>query len=183
MSRLGALLLASLLLCGIALAAQTSPATAPPSVSQPSQQPQATPAPGGTATPGGSAATGEPSAQQQAHSTLEHLGPELNLTADQKTKLETILSGEIQQVRDLRADTSMTVEQKQAKFKETLTADHAKIDSILTPEQKQKLTQLNQQRAAQQGQGGASTGAPSQGAAPSQSAPPSQAPTTPQNPK
>jgi len=147
MSRFGAtLLLTFLLLCGLALSAQTTPMAQSPSAQQPQANPAPTPAPSDSP-------TADMTPQQQAHQTIEKLSSELNLTADQKPKLETILTGEIQQVRDLKADTSMTVEQKQAKFKDTLTADHAKIDAILTPEQKQKLTQLNQQQhAAQQGQ-------------------------------
>lgn len=171
MSRTGATwLLTFLLLCGLALSAQTAPA-GPPSAAQPSQ---AAPAPAQNDSP-----AAEMTPQQQAHMTIEKLSSELNLTADQKPKLETILTGEIQQVRDLRADNSMTVEQKQAKFKDTLTADHAKIDAILTPEQKTKLTQLNQQQhAAQQGQ------APSQGQPPAQSQSTNPAPqAAPQTPK
>jgi Spy/CpxP family protein refolding chaperone len=82
---------------------------------------------------------------------------DLNLTPDQKTKLEPILTNEIQMVHSLRADTSMTPEQKQTKFKDQLTSDHAKIDAILTPEQKQKLAQLTQQRQQQQQQASPST--------------------------
>jgi Spy/CpxP family protein refolding chaperone len=123
------------LLAGFTLAAQTAtPATPPPSPAP--QTPSAT----------------EPSPQDQAHQAMEKIGSDLSLTADQKTKLEPIIAGEIQQVRDLKADTSMTPEQKQAKFQQTLTTDHAKIDTILTPEQKQKLAQLRQQQAQGQGQ-------------------------------
>jgi Spy/CpxP family protein refolding chaperone len=68
----------------------------------------------------------------------------LNLTPDQKTKLHPILAGEIQLARDLRADTTMTMEQKQTKFRQTVVADHDKIQAILTPEQQQKLAEMNQ---------------------------------------
>jgi Spy/CpxP family protein refolding chaperone len=129
MHKIGATLLTLTLLAGFTLAAQTAaPATPPPSAAP--QTPAA-----------------EPTPQDQAHQAMEKIGSDLNLTADQKTKLEPIIAGEIQQVRDLRADTSMTPEQKQAKFQQTLSSDHAKIDSILTPEQKEKLAQLRQQQA------------------------------------
>jgi Spy/CpxP family protein refolding chaperone len=125
------LLLSATVLLGFSLAAQTTtPATPPPNAA-----PQAPPA------------ASQLSPQEQAHQAIEKVGADLNLTADQKTRLEPIVANEIQQVRDLRADTSMTPEQKQAKFQETLTSDHAKIDSILTPDQKQKLAQLRQQQA------------------------------------
>jgi len=140
MTRTGAtLVLIMTLLAALTLTAQTAtPATPPPS---------AAPAPSAPAQPSAQA-----SPQDQARQTLETLGPKLNLTADQKTKLEPILTNEIQQVRDLRADVTMSLDQKQAKFQQTLTADHAKIDAILTPEQKQKLAEMHQQQAATQGQ-------------------------------
>jgi Spy/CpxP family protein refolding chaperone len=121
---------------GLALSAQTTtPATPPPS-----------------AVPQAPSMSSQPTPQDQAHQAIEKIGTDLNLTADQKTKLEPIIANEIQQVRDLRADTTMTPEQKQAKYQETLTADHVKIDSILTPEQKQKLAELRQQQAQSQSQ-------------------------------
>lgn len=52
----------------------------------------------------------------------------------------------------MRANTGMTIQQKQAAFQQTLTADHSKIDAILTPEQKTKLAQLHQQQDAEQQQ-------------------------------
>ncbi|HVZ17679.1 MAG TPA: hypothetical protein VG897_11210 [Terriglobales bacterium] len=113
-----------------------SPQGAPP-------QQQATPAPG-------TGVAGETNPQDQARETIERVSTDLNLTPDQKSKLQPILASEIQLVHSLRTDTSMTPEQKQAKFKDQLTADHAKIDTILTPEQKQKLALMNQQRQQQE---------------------------------
>ena len=150
-------LLALILLVGVAVVAQTTPQPATPQPGTPQAvTPQAAPQP--QATP--SSPAGEPSAQEQARATLNRVSSDLNLTSDQKTKLEPILTSEIQLVHNLRADTSMTPEQKQAKFKDQLTSDHAKIDAILTPEQKQKLSQLTQQRQQQQQQ--ASPSIPSQ---------------------
>jgi periplasmic protein CpxP/Spy len=165
MSRTAVLLLTLTLLFGFTLAAQTAPSAATPSSPQSSAQ----------------APMAEPTAQAQAHDTIEKVGADLNLTADQKTKLEPVLTAEIQQVRDLRADTKMTPEQKQAKFQQTLTDTHAKIDSILTPEQKQKLAQMSQQRAQQQ-QAQPPAGSPAPSTAPSQG-PSAQPSTPPQSPK
>ena len=138
------LLLTVVLLFGIGLFAQaTTPGTTPGSSNSAATPPTA------SAPAAGPART---SPKDEAHRTIENLGPQLNLTADQKAKLEPILTNEIQQVRDLRADTGMTIQQKQAAFQQTLTADNNKIDAILTPEQKTKLAQLHQQQDAQQGQ-------------------------------
>jgi Spy/CpxP family protein refolding chaperone len=117
---------------------------------QPSgQQPPSSQAPSPSQPPASSApqspqAGAQLSVDDQATQALERLGPELNLTPDQKTKLHPILAGEIQLARDLRADTTMTMEQKQTKFRQTVVADHDKIQAILTPEQQQKLADMNQ---------------------------------------
>jgi len=150
MPRTGTFLFACTLLLGLSLSGQTTPQTQP--------------APGASS-------SGQPSAQQEAHQKIEELAPDLNLTADQKTKLEPIITGEIQLIHELQADTTMTREQKQQKFHDTMAADHSKIDAILTPEQKQKLQQMNAQRAAERSQG--------QG----QSSSPNAAPTPNPNPK
>jgi Spy/CpxP family protein refolding chaperone len=173
MSRTAALVLTLTLLFGFTLAAQTAP---PAASSTAPQTPQSS----------AQALMNEPTPQAQAHETIEKVGTDLNLTADQKSKLEPVLTAEIQQVRDLRSDTTMTIQQKQAKFQQTMTDTHAKIDAILTPEQKQKLAVMSQQRAQQQQQQAAP---PSASPAPSQTPSPSQGPSAqpsappPQSPK
>ena len=134
------LLLTAALLFSIGLFAQaTTPGTSPAASTPPAASAPAAP-------------KADVNPKDEAHRTIENLAPQLNLTADQKAKLEPILTNEIQQVHDLRANTSMTIQQKQATFQQTLTADHSKIDAILTPEQKTKLAQLHQQQDAQQQQ-------------------------------
>jgi protein CpxP len=82
----------------------------------------------------------------------------LNLTEDQKAKLRPILQDENQQMEALRNDTSMTQEQKIAKANEVRQNASPKIKAILTPEQLQKLADL-QQKARQQQQQTAPAGA------------------------
>jgi protein CpxP len=73
----------------------------------------------------------------------------LNLTDDQKAKLRPILAEENQQLNTLQNDTSMTQGQKVAKANEIRQAASPKIRAILTPEQLQKLDDL-QKKANQQ---------------------------------
>lgn len=153
------------LLLSLAVAAQTTPSTSP--------SPQAT-TPGTSATP---STPNEPSAQAQAHESIDNVSSQLNLSADQKAKLEPILTEEIQLIHDLRADNTMTIDQKRAKFRDVLTADHAKIDAILTPEQKRKLTAMNQERQSQQG------GAPGAAPSPAPNVTPGQSPNSNPMPK
>ena len=147
------LLLTLAAITGFQVWAQTQPqgmqqqpsAEQAPSVQQPPNSQAPSPSqPPAASTPQPPAAGAQVSVDDQATQALEKLGPELNLTPDQKTKLHPILTGEIQLARDLRADTTMTMEQKQAKFRQTVIADHDKIQAILTPAQQQKLADMNQ---------------------------------------
>lgn len=72
----------------------------------------------------------------------------LNLTEDQKAKLRPILLDERQQMEALRSDTSMTTEQKITKAQQIRDTTSPKIKAILTPEQLQKLSDM--QKAQQQ---------------------------------
>jgi len=141
----------------------SSPSQSQPSQSQPSQsQPsQSQPPQGAPSTP--------PSGQQSAppnQASGQQQGSEdnpLNLTDDQKAKLRPIIMEENQQMEALRSDTTMTQEQKIAKANQIRADASPKIKAILTPEQIQKLSQLQEERARQQQQ---------QSPPPQQSAPP-----------
>jgi protein CpxP len=111
--------------------AQTSPAPAPPSSVQ-----QSAPS---TASPN--------SAQAQANEDNP-----LNLTDDQKAKLLPIIADENQQMEALRNDNSMSQTQKIDKANQIRAQASPKIKAVLTPEQLQKLAQLQQDRARQQQQ-------------------------------
>jgi len=128
---------------------QSAPSQAAPPPSTPSQAP-------GQAGAASAAAPGH--AQPQAQTGEEN---PLNLTEDQKTKLRPILQDENQQMEALRNDTSMTQEQKIAKANEVRQNASPKIKAILTPEQLQKLADL-QQKAKQQQQTAPAEAAPHQ---------------------
>jgi len=83
----------------------------------------------------------------------------LNLSDEQKAKLQPILQEENRQMEALRNDTSMTQEQKIAKANEVRQNASPKIKAILTQEQLQKLADL-QQKARQQQQSAPAQGAP-----------------------
>ena len=106
--------------------------------------------------PGQAGATSEAApghAQPQAQAADDN---PLNLTDEQKTKLQPILQDENRQIEALRNDTSMTQEQKIAKANEVRQNASPKIKAILTAEQLQKLADL-QQKATQQRQQSAPT--------------------------
>lgn len=115
-------LTASLLLAG-----QTYPAT---------QTPPSTPQQG-------SAMAGHADASPEAH--LQMLSQKLNLTDDQKAKVKPILEDQAQQMKAVRDDTSLSPEQKKAKKKVIHESVDDQIESVLTPEQQTKWTQMKQE--------------------------------------
>jgi protein CpxP len=84
--------------------------------------------------------------QQAPRSQVQRMVDQLNVTAEQKAKLDPILEEDSKQVRLLRGDTSTgAVEKKAAIRKDT----DAKIKPILTDEQWKKLVQLREDRSKQ----------------------------------
>jgi periplasmic protein CpxP/Spy len=134
-------------------AAAQSPAANPSSQSAPAQTAPAPPssvqqnAPS-TATPN--------SAQAQANEDNP-----LNLTDEQKAKLRPIIADENQQMESVRNDNSMSQTQKIDKANQIRAQASPKIKAILTPEQLQKLAQMQQDRVRQQQQESQPATAPS----------------------
>ena len=101
-----------------------------------------------------------PSMQQNAPSTASPNSAQsqanednpLNLTDEQKAKLRPIIADENQQMESLRNDNSMSQAQKIDKANQIRAQASPKIKAILTPEQLQKLAELQQERARQQQQ-------------------------------
>jgi periplasmic protein CpxP/Spy len=155
-SAIPVLVFALLLTISLSVAAQTS-ATNPPSQSAPAQ---AAPNPPSTQ-PNASSSNGQSSSQAD--------NP-LNLTDEQKAKLRPIITEENQQMEALRNDTSMTQEQKIAKANQIRADASPKIKAVLTPEQLQKLAEMQQERAREQQQ--QSQPAPPSNSQPQQSQPP-----------
>ena len=77
---------------------------------------------------------------------LEETAKELNLTDEQKGKMQDIIRERLPKLRDLRQDSSLTQEEKQAKFKTMREEMTAEVKKVLTPDQfekwKAKLPQL-----------------------------------------
>lgn len=71
---------------------------------------------------------------------------ELNLTADQETRLKGIFDEFRTKAKDLRANTSLTREQQKTQM-QTLTQQYTtQAKAVLTPEQAQKFEQLKNER-------------------------------------
>ena len=72
----------------------------------------------------------------------------LNLTADQKSRLETLKATYKQQAADLKNNTQLSDEQKKTRRKELHQNFKSQADAILTPAQKEQLSQMKANRTA-----------------------------------
>jgi len=79
------------------------------------------------------------------------IAQELNLTEDQKARLNTLFDQHREQMGALRQDTSLTQEQRREKMRELRESMHTQMTGILTPEQQEKFRELRQQRGKRAG--------------------------------
>ncbi len=86
----------------------------------------------------------------------QRVAQKLNLTDEQKTQLKTTRTNTVAAVKAIRADTSLTPEQKKAKVRETLQTARAGLKNVLTAEQQAKIGKLRRLiRARRQARGAA----------------------------
>ena len=70
---------------------------------------------------------------------MQELTTKLNLTADQQTKIKSIMEEQHQKMRATMNDQSLSKEDKHAKMKSMHDSVHAKVREVLTDEQKPKF--------------------------------------------
>ncbi|MBI3875986.1 MAG: hypothetical protein HY300_08515 [Verrucomicrobia bacterium] len=75
---------------------------------------------------------------------LKELAEQLNLTDEQKEKLKPIVQEEVEKLKALREDATLSRQDKVAKFREIQEGAQAKIKAILTPEQQEKMDKLRE---------------------------------------
>lgn len=80
--------------------------------------------------------------RQHAKERREHLAEELGLNADQKAKIKEINQQEKAALQAVRADASLSKEEKRAKAREINQGFAGQRDTVFTPEQKVKADQL-----------------------------------------
>jgi Spy/CpxP family protein refolding chaperone len=88
----------------------------------------------------------------QPRSSLQNMVDKLNVTAEQKVKLDPILDADAKAVRALRDDSTLSAEDRSKKTEGIRAETDTKIKPILTADQRQKLQQLREERK-QQGKG------------------------------
>ena len=78
----------------------------------------------------------------------QHVAQKLGLTADQITQLKATRASTVAAVKDIRADTSLTADQKKAKVRETVQAAFATARGTLTADQQAQLREMRTQLRA-----------------------------------
>ena len=94
-----------------------------------------------TPLPGAPAAGQRPSGMRGP--SLEQLAQQLSLTDDQKTKVKPILDAQLQQMRDLRADTSLSSQDRRTKMQGIREETAAQMKVVLNPEQFDKWQKMS----------------------------------------
>jgi Spy/CpxP family protein refolding chaperone len=84
----------------------------------------------------------------------EKMANELGLTADQKTQMKAIQQDQRKQMKAVKDDSSLSQDQKAAKFKEIHKAGMEKRDALLTPEQRDKMQHLRDEHEAEEAKEG-----------------------------
>ena len=79
---------------------------------------------------------------ESAEQYLQMLSEKLNLTDDQKAKLKPVLQDQMQQMKAVREDSSLSEDQRRAKMKSIHESLHDQINAVLTPEQQAKFKQM-----------------------------------------
>lgn len=82
---------------------------------------------------------------------LARMTKQLQLTDEQQTKIKPILEEQHKQMMDLRQDTSMSREDRFAKFREIREQSNEKIKPILTADQQKKWQKIQEERRGRRG--------------------------------
>src|SRR3954470_9685647 len=75
----------------------------------------------------------------------EKLAKELNLTPEQQAELKSIRENAKQQTQAIKNDTSLTPDQKKAKFQDLRKSTHEQMMAKLTPDQQAKFKEMRKE--------------------------------------
>jgi Spy/CpxP family protein refolding chaperone len=111
-------------------------------------------APGSNQAPAANAPQAAPTQPGDSHRTFDpgqramHLGKRLGLSSDQVAQITPILADRQQKMQNLRADTSLTQQDRHARARAIMQDSNSKIESVLTDTQKQQFEQMLAERRA-----------------------------------
>jgi Spy/CpxP family protein refolding chaperone len=136
--------------------------------------PQEPTAPSDAPNEGGSP-NGRPGRGGNVENRLENLSKQLNLTNEQKEKIRPLLKHEMERIREIRNNTSLTQAEARRRMQTVRKNTNQHIAEILTPEQKKQWRQMRPERRgggeSEGGQGGPGSSGGSNAPAPRQNPP------------
>ncbi|MGH9841522.1 MAG: hypothetical protein ACREEM_22450 [Blastocatellia bacterium] len=86
---------------------------------------------------------------QEQKSKIPALIAQLDLSEDQKKKLEPIYEEQAKQVKSLKENTALSVEEREVRMKEINQSSNKQLNQVLTSGQRDKLKELRRQRQQQ----------------------------------
>ena len=101
------------------------------------------------ATPPADQPAGHHARRDELREHYQRMVKDLNLTSDQQAKAEAILKQTGDELRALRADTTLTPDQRHAKAKDLRRGAEEQIHALLTPDQQAKAKALREQHRQQ----------------------------------
>ena len=107
-------------------------------------------APAGTTAEGQGMHHGMPSVEER----VQHLTKALNLTTDQQAKVKSILEDQKNQTASLKQDTSMSQQDRHAKFRQIHQDTQQKVRDVLNDDQKTKFDQMQARHKEHMGRHG-----------------------------
>ena len=110
--------------------------------------------------PGGSP-NGRPGRGGNVENRLGNLSKQLNLTHEQREKIRPLLNHEVERIREIRSNTSLTQAEARRRMETARRNTNEHIAEILTPEQKKQWQETRQERRGggpEGGQGGPGSG-------------------------
>jgi Spy/CpxP family protein refolding chaperone len=110
------------------------------------QAPDSNHAPGANAPQSAPAQPGDQHRNFDPSRFAAHLGQRLGLSSDQVAQITPILTARQQQMQTLRADTSVSVQDRHTKARAIRQDTDSKIEALLTDTQKQQFEQMLAQR-------------------------------------
>ena len=78
----------------------------------------------------------------------KHLGKKLGLSSDQEAQIKPVLEERVQKMQALRADTSLSPQDRHTKARAIMQESNKKIEAVLNDTQKQQFEQMRQERRA-----------------------------------
>jgi periplasmic protein CpxP/Spy len=76
----------------------------------------------------------------------KHLGKKLNLSDQQVAQIKPVLEDRVQQMQSLRADASLSQQDRHSKARQIMQDSNTRIEAVLNDTQKQQFEELMQQR-------------------------------------